>query len=1022
MKERKKSNIKQARGITLIVLVISIIVMLILAGVSINAIVGDNGILNRTQYSTFLSEMTAVEEAVQMWKAGETIGANGEETRAIPANGLCNSNELMATERLSGEIGYYRIWSMTETVPSFNILSSADSFNSNFDGELIFFPAGVQDLYYLNNEAIGIKSDRKYLIDAATGMIYAMSGIKLKGVSCYSANMATAVMSGNLNAPVFAESEVSGTGTGDKLAGNTGSEYLPNGTKNPNYNPYGFKIISSIDSENVYKLYNNGQLYGKGLKGIGLQTSKAEMNKIDSTIFQELTIPTEIPSCKKIINTSSSTLYVIDNNDDLWAWGNNSNNKLGLESDELINFTGREAVKLNLKGKKAYNVFDTGSSLFVITTDNKMLACGQNSNSAGAGFLGLGHTDEVKTLTEVPNVNDPKNIIFMYYSGQNGTFYWYNNAPINLEIGSADWAKYNQFFVSSQNFWIGYGGVKDSYITDNPSTFVRIFNGGDTGDDIDQDIINSFGTSIATLKSDGTYLQTCYLTAGLDSGGAGGGNNTSEWIIRPEAQGKKFVKMWRGGNASVLLDNEGNLWGIGHDKTTIGYVEREWGMNYIPDVPFNTSELKDVIVGNAGAFYLLNDGTVYATGGYQYMGLGNEWSNKVTGFKDVTSQFPQVDSLYGGIFNNGNSELVKNRVAGISSDNDVFVGKDGKLYMTGNSTLMFRNDIIEKKWVEVLPGKKVKDFEPSSSFAYIDSDNNLFVAGDNSDYLGLGYSDSKKIKEFTEITDSRIKGKAKKVAYDSNIITVLTTDNKLYASGHGNYENVYPGFSENTDQKNFIEIANNIADFERSGGSCLVVNTAGKVSGFGHWRSWKNTANAITESTSFNKTAHWLLPTHRGSCVVDTEGSMWYSSENDWGNWWGAPAYIGDYKEWQGDGSDAANSLIAEGIEKIYRCGHVYIALTKNSNLYGWGPKAYLGIGESSYQDNYTITKLPINDVADISVGPNWFIVVKKDGTVWGTGSNINGILGRWIGIDRKQPNSRYKTAFDWVECPELEI
>ena len=88
--------------------------MLILAGVSINAIVGDDGILSRTQYSTFLSEMTAVEEAVQMWKAGEVLGAKGEETKTIPVNGLCSINDLTSTERLVGEVGYYRIWSMTE--------------------------------------------------------------------------------------------------------------------------------------------------------------------------------------------------------------------------------------------------------------------------------------------------------------------------------------------------------------------------------------------------------------------------------------------------------------------------------------------------------------------------------------------------------------------------------------------------------------------------------------------------------------------------------------------------------------------------------------------------------------------------------------------------------------------------------------------------------------------------------------------------------------------------------------------
>ena len=48
----KKSN----KGITLIALVISIIVMLILAGVSLNATIGENGILTKAQNAKLASE------------------------------------------------------------------------------------------------------------------------------------------------------------------------------------------------------------------------------------------------------------------------------------------------------------------------------------------------------------------------------------------------------------------------------------------------------------------------------------------------------------------------------------------------------------------------------------------------------------------------------------------------------------------------------------------------------------------------------------------------------------------------------------------------------------------------------------------------------------------------------------------------------------------------------------------------------------------------------------------------------
>ncbi len=49
-------------GITLIALVISIIVMLILAGVSLNATIGDNGIITQAQNATYMQSIAALEE------------------------------------------------------------------------------------------------------------------------------------------------------------------------------------------------------------------------------------------------------------------------------------------------------------------------------------------------------------------------------------------------------------------------------------------------------------------------------------------------------------------------------------------------------------------------------------------------------------------------------------------------------------------------------------------------------------------------------------------------------------------------------------------------------------------------------------------------------------------------------------------------------------------------------------------------------------------------------------------------
>ena len=63
MNERKLFQ----NGITLIALVISIIVMLVLAGVSLNATIGDNGIITQAQNATYLQDCAKLEEFFQSY-------------------------------------------------------------------------------------------------------------------------------------------------------------------------------------------------------------------------------------------------------------------------------------------------------------------------------------------------------------------------------------------------------------------------------------------------------------------------------------------------------------------------------------------------------------------------------------------------------------------------------------------------------------------------------------------------------------------------------------------------------------------------------------------------------------------------------------------------------------------------------------------------------------------------------------------------------------------------------------------
>ena len=73
------------KGITLIALVITIIVLLILAGVSIATLTGDNGILTQSKKSKISTELSSYKEQVEIYKQGKYIENNNFLSESLTA-------------------------------------------------------------------------------------------------------------------------------------------------------------------------------------------------------------------------------------------------------------------------------------------------------------------------------------------------------------------------------------------------------------------------------------------------------------------------------------------------------------------------------------------------------------------------------------------------------------------------------------------------------------------------------------------------------------------------------------------------------------------------------------------------------------------------------------------------------------------------------------------------------------------------------------------------------------------------
>ena len=77
LREKEKYKlIPKERGVTLLALVITIIVLLILAGVSISSLIGDSGIIKNATEAQILTELANVKEALEIYKVTNYSSGN----------------------------------------------------------------------------------------------------------------------------------------------------------------------------------------------------------------------------------------------------------------------------------------------------------------------------------------------------------------------------------------------------------------------------------------------------------------------------------------------------------------------------------------------------------------------------------------------------------------------------------------------------------------------------------------------------------------------------------------------------------------------------------------------------------------------------------------------------------------------------------------------------------------------------------------------------------------------------------
>ena len=161
-------RLKETRGITIIALVITIIVLLILVGISIYMMTGENGLITKARESSFRTEMKAIKESVNVKKQSNRIleNVNINEKNELFTEQVTIDDAKKWDDYLLMEIiywGQYEI-DISSITKEYAKEHWKEILNSENTGE-------IDNLYYIDKETANGK-EHMYLYDTKVDIVY----------------------------------------------------------------------------------------------------------------------------------------------------------------------------------------------------------------------------------------------------------------------------------------------------------------------------------------------------------------------------------------------------------------------------------------------------------------------------------------------------------------------------------------------------------------------------------------------------------------------------------------------------------------------------------------------------------------------------------------------------------------------------------------------------------------------------------------------------------------------------------
>ncbi|WP_052295815.1 fimbrillin family protein [Parasphaerochaeta coccoides] len=410
------------------------------------------------------------------------------------------------------------------------------------------------------------------------------------------------------------------------------------------------------------------------------------------------------------------------------------------------------------------------------------------------------------------------------------------------------------------------------------------------------------------------------------------------------------------------------------DEVAVAAIQieiKDWDTGDGINAPAVKLGVKSVSAGGDHTMILKTDGTLWATGrnNYGQQGVGNT-TNRSTPVQVWDST-------------NGSVKMTGVKAVSAGGDHTMILKKDGTLWATGQNTYgqlgdgtTYRRTTPVRVKASTTPNDFMTDVAAVSAgrehTMILKKDGTLWATGRNNyGQLGDGTSGDSNNKSTPVQVKEDAGGFMTDVAAVSaryNHTLILKNDGTLWATGRNNYGQLGDGTSGDPNNKSTpVQVKD---DTDISG---FMTDVAAVFAGYAH------------------------------TMILKNDGTLWATGYNEYGQLGVGTSGIVNNKSTpvQVKASTAANDFMIDVKEVSAGLNHTMI-VKKDGTLWATGYNYQGQLGDGTGITRTTPVRVKdttddsgfMTDVAAVSVGEYHTIILKKDGTLWGTGYNYYGQLG----------------------------